>query len=108
MGAVRSPLRAATPARPPAADRLDPNAVVLLEEAAAAGVAVVGAKAANLGRAVAAGLPVLPGFVLTTGAVALLSSAWEISRPVNEDLAIAWSVLSDNGRVPLVVRSSSP
>ena len=69
---------------------------------------VVGAKAANLGRAAAAGLPVLPGFVLTTEAVALLSSAWEVSRPVHEELAVAWSVLSDNGRVPLVVRSSSP
>lgn len=69
---------------------------------------MAGAKAANLGRAAAAGLPVLPGFVLTTEAVALLSSAWEVSRPVHEELAVAWSVLSDNGRVPLVVRSSSP
>src|SRR5688500_12357092 len=109
MGAVvRSPLRAAKPASPPAADRLTSSAVIALEQAASAGVVVVGAKAANLGRAAAAGLPVLPGFVLSTEAVALLSSAWELSRPVHEELAVAWSVLSDNGRVPLVVRSSSP
>src|SRR5688500_12244442 len=109
MGAVvRSPLRAAKPASAPAADRLTSTPVIPLEQAASAGVPVVGAKAANLGRAAAAGLPVLPGFVLTTGAVALLSSAWELSRPVHEELAVAWSVLSDNGRVPLVVRSSSP
>jgi phosphohistidine swiveling domain-containing protein len=106
---VRSVQRATGPAAP-AADRLSSAAIVPLERAAAAGVAVVGAKAANLGRATAAGLPVLPGFVLSTAAVGLLASGpgFDGSRRVREELAVAWSVLSDNGRRPLVVRSSSP
>ena len=70
----------------------------------------MGAKAANLGRAMAAGLPVLPGFVLSTEAVELLGAGagFDDSRRVREELAVAWAMLSDNGRRPLVVRSSSP
>jgi rifampicin phosphotransferase len=101
-------LREATPAASLAADPLTSTPVLLLEQAAEAGAVVVGAKAANLGRAAAAGLSVLPGFVLTTGAVQLLGSGRDSSRRVHEHLAVAWSVLSDNGRRPLVVRSSSP
>ena len=107
--AVRSPQRASKSATP-GADHLAPELVVPLEGAAAAGVAVVGAKAANLGRAMAAGLPVLPGFVLSVAAVELLTSGagYDDSRRAHEELAVAWAVLSDNGRQPLVVRSSSP
>ncbi|SEG92872.1 pyruvate, water dikinase [Actinacidiphila yanglinensis] len=62
-----------------------PLAVVRLDAAVAGDPAVVGAKAANLARAAAAGLPVLPGFVLVAadrapGAPAgtgALRSAWE-------------------------------
>jgi pyruvate,water dikinase len=91
-------------------DALVPEPVTLpLEGLADADPAVAGAKATNLGRAIGAGLPVLPGFVITTGAVARLSSGWRAApRQVTEDLALAWSRLSDNGRRPLVVRSSSP
>ncbi|MCX4810275.1 hypothetical protein OG601_06530 [Streptomyces sp. NBC_01239] len=56
-----------------------------------------GSKAANLARAARAGLPVLPGFVISEGA--------------SEDpagLRRAWQDLSDSGTLPLVVRSSSP
>ncbi|WP_330283931.1 PEP/pyruvate-binding domain-containing protein [Streptomyces sp. NBC_00588] len=56
-----------------------------------------GSKAANLARAAAAGLPVLPGFVIPHGG--------------GEDtvaLRRAWQELSDGGARPLVVRSSSP
>ncbi len=94
-------------------------AVIPLEQAAAAGPAVVGAKAANLGQALAAGLPALPGFVLTTGAVAALAARRYASQgeaagpsrasdPVLRALFPAWSDLAGNGGVPLVVRSSSP
>ena len=108
MGAiVRSPQRAAGPAAP-SADAVASTAVVPLEQASAAGTEVVGAKAANLGRAAAAGLPVLPGFAITTEAVDQLSWPRDVARRVHEELALAWSVLSDNGRRPLVVRSSSP
>ena len=106
---VRSPQRAAGQAAP-AADHLASDVVVPLERAAAAGVALVGAKAANLAEAMAAGLPVLPGFVLSTAAVEVLASGsgFDVSRRAHEEMAVAWSVLSDNGRRPLVVRSSSP
>jgi len=82
---------------------LTTRGIVPLEQAATAGVAFVGAKAANLGRALAAGLPVFPGFTLTTAAVAALAS-----RPGLEPVADAWAELSANGDIPLVVRSSSP
>ena len=68
---------------------------------------VVGAKAAALARARAAGIPVLPGFVRDDG--------WDpgVGRPTPrhaldaEALHDAWRALSDAGRLPLVVRSSS-
>jgi pyruvate,water dikinase len=59
-----------------------------------------GAKAANLAAATALGLPVLPGAVLTIGSS--LTAPSEISA-----LHDAWRELSDEGRRPLVVRSSS-
>ena len=106
---VRSAPRAARPATL-SSEHLGPDFVVPLERAGAAGVALVGAKAANLGRAMDAGLPVLPGFVLSTEAVRLLGAGpgFDGSRRVREELAVAWAMLSDNGRRALVVRSSSP
>ena len=77
--------------------------IVPLERSATASAALVGAKAANLGRALAGGLPVLPGFTLTTSAVAAVASG-----AVLEPLTDAWVELSGNGEIPLVVRSSSP
>lgn len=44
--------------------------IVWLHERAAEDAALTGAKAANLARAAASGLPVLPGFVVTTAATA--------------------------------------
>lgn len=58
--------------------------------------AVAGAKAANLARAAAAGLPVLPGFVLSTDGL-----------PDPSVVREAWERLSERGRRSLVVRSSS-
>ncbi|MBQ1001427.1 pyruvate phosphate dikinase [Streptomyces sp. RK62] len=58
---------------------------------------LIGSKAANLARAAAAGLPVLPGFVIPHGA-----------REDEVALRRAWDGLSDGGTRPLVVRSSSP
>lgn len=104
LGSSRRP--AVTPA--PAGDRPGP-VVVPLRDASAAGVSVVGAKAANLGRAAAGGLPVLSGFVITTGAVdALFSGDDGLRRQVTETVAEAWRHLSAGGHHPLVVRSSSP
>lgn len=106
--ARREPVR---PLPPGVAAADDPPVPVTLplERAAEAGNAVVGAKAANLGRAMAAGLPVLPGFVITTTAMATCAAGRSaIVGRFSDDLAEAWSRLSDHGRLPLVVRSSSP
>jgi pyruvate,water dikinase len=69
--------------------------LVWLRDSAAADAELVGAKAAALARAAAAGLPVLDGFVLTTSTA---------GRP---QVADAWRVLSHWGTEPMVVRSSS-
>ena len=108
---LRSARREAVRPLPPGAATDHPPVPVTLplERAAEAGNAVVGAKAANLGRAMAAGLPVLPGFVITTTAVATCAAGRSaIVGRFSDDLAEAWSRLSDHGRLPLVVRSSSP
>lgn len=64
---------------------------------------ISGAKAANLARAAAAGMDVLPGFVLTTAA----ASAGVDDPGVMGDLRIAWRKLTDDHQHAVVVRSSS-
>jgi pyruvate,water dikinase len=59
--------------------------------------AAVGTKAACLARAARAGFPVAAGFVIP------ISEGADDVEPTRD----AWFVLSDGGRVPLVVRSSS-
>jgi rifampicin phosphotransferase len=89
-----------TPAALRRADLLD------LADPGATDGSLVGAKAANLARARDAGLPVLPGVVLTT--------AWDHrgwSHPSRLDrpgpARSAWDALAAGGQQPLVVRSSS-
>ncbi|MGH8991423.1 MAG: PEP/pyruvate-binding domain-containing protein, partial [Acidimicrobiia bacterium] len=111
MGAVlRAPRRDAAAIRP--SGHPDPSAapaVVPLVRAGQAGVAVVGAKAANLGRALEAALPVLDGFVITTSAVATLAAGPSAaSDQVLAEILPAFSDLAGNGGRALVVRSSSP
>jgi rifampicin phosphotransferase len=88
---------------PPALRR--PDLVDLTDHGATDG-SLVGAKAANLALAHRAGLPVLPGAVLTT--------AWDHrgwSHPSRLDrpgpARAAWRTLGNEGERPLVVRSSS-
>jgi pyruvate,water dikinase len=90
---------------PPGLRRPD---LIDLADAGATDGSLVGAKAANLARARAARLPVLPGLVLTT---AWDHRAWShparIDRPGPADAArAAWGALGGQGR-SLVVRSSS-
>ena len=73
--------------------------VLALEDTRATDALWAGAKAASLSRAASAGLPVLPGFVLTVGG----TTQPEIAPAVHA----AWAEVSDHGRRPLVVRSSS-
>jgi pyruvate,water dikinase len=71
--------------------------VVALDDPCSADPALVGAKAASLARARSAGLPALPGVVLTT--------TW---RPSETGAAVdAWRRLSGDGTSRVVVRSSS-
>jgi pyruvate,water dikinase len=70
--------------------------VVALEAARSGDRDVVGGKAAALGTAAAASLPVLPGFVLPHDADAR-----------DPEVRAAWARLSDDGRRSLVVRSSA-
>ena len=72
-------------------------AVLALDDPRALAPELAGAKAAALAAAARAGLPVLPGIVVTTSA----------ARPLGDDVRAAWSELSHAGEVSLVVRSSS-
>lgn len=69
--------------------------VLSLDDPRARSAQLTGAKAAALAIAMANGMPVLPGAVLTTRAVNTAS------------LRSAWHVLSEDGRVAVAVRSSS-
>lgn len=81
----------------------DGPAVVHLDDEAATDEGAAGAKAAALARAHRAGLPIVPGFVLTTAAVERLAAG----SPLPDDVHAAWRELSAEGRRALVVRSSS-
>jgi pyruvate,water dikinase len=80
--------------------------VVGLDEEAGRDPMVAGAKAAALARARAAGLPVLPGFTVTTAAAPALVGGTASVADVAA-LEAAWRRLSGSGRHALVVRSSS-
>ena len=76
--------------------------VVSLDDQRATDDRLTGAKAAALATAAERGLPVVPGFVMTTAATA--SGEVAVLGP---EVRAAWEKLSDVGRRPLVVRSSS-
>src|SRR5690606_19233809 len=80
--------------------------VVELTAPAASDPGLVGAKAASLARAAAAGLPVLPGAVLTTAATARWKPGEEPDDEVLDEARRAWERLGGEGRA-FVVRSSS-
>jgi phosphohistidine swiveling domain-containing protein len=92
------------PAEPP---------VLPLDDARASDVALCGAKAANLAAAAKAGMPTQPGFVVTTGAYQQMRDAGSDATESGLASVLAqirphWAELSGDGRVSLVVRSSSP
>jgi rifampicin phosphotransferase len=91
--------RDANPTAPGEAPR---PAVVRLGEPASLDPAQVGAKAANLARSRAAGLPTLPGAVVTTTAM----RAGPLTESTYDALRAAWEALGGPDR-PMVVRSSS-
>ena len=80
--------------------------VLFLADEAASDEQLAGGKGAALARAAAVGLPVLPGFVMTTAATAAVDEAGSLDVVV-PDLREAWGDVSDAGDRALVVRSSS-
>ncbi|MGH9263373.1 MAG: PEP/pyruvate-binding domain-containing protein, partial [Acidimicrobiales bacterium] len=87
-----------------------PRAVVALDAPAALDPEITGAKAAALARALHAGLPVLPGRVVTTSAFvppADVDLDPTDALPIDTELRAAWMAMSEGGRQPVVVRSSS-
>ncbi|MEA2460093.1 MAG: rifampicin phosphotransferase, partial [Actinomycetota bacterium] len=81
-----------------------------LSHARACDPRVAGNKAANLARAAVAGLPTLPGFVITAeacGDIQKLSSLGHLDPDRLSLLQAAWEVLSHDGARAVVVRSSS-
>jgi pyruvate,water dikinase len=82
--------------------------VLALDDERAADLQLAGAKAANLAVALRAGLPVYRGFVVTTlGTSGLEPPDVECAEPPAGPLYDAWHRLSEGGRRPLAVRSSS-
>ena len=67
-------------------------------------IAVAGGKGANLGELTRAGLPVPPGFVLTTAAYRDVGVGAPIPEDMAREITEAWSAL---GEVPVAVRSSA-
>lgn len=94
--------------RPPSAALpiTDRPALVWLSDAPAIDPDLVGAKASNLATAALAGLPVLPGFVITAAAPRRVGLV--LRGDFGKELARAWASLTKDGTVPIVVRSSSP
>jgi cytochrome P450 len=74
--------------------------VLPLERCSLGDVELVGGKAASLGAMIAAGLPVPPGFAVTTEAF-----GDELAEPVAKAIAAAYAALGDD--VPVAVRSSA-
>ena len=83
-----------------------PGSVVDLDSTAALDPELTGAKASSLSRALHAGLPVLPGRVVTTAAFVPAADS-DTTFPVDTELRAAWSAMSEGGSQALVVRSSS-
>ncbi|MCZ2857294.1 PEP/pyruvate-binding domain-containing protein [Blastococcus sp. VKM Ac-2987] len=86
-----------------AAPPTDGPPVVALDDGAATDDRLTGAKASALARASAQGLPIVPGFVITTTAVERLADG----APLPDEVLAAWGELTGDGRRSLVVRSSS-
>ncbi|CAO5161319.1 Phosphoenolpyruvate synthase/pyruvate phosphate dikinase [Frankia sp. AiPs1] len=95
--------RAGTGAQAGGGERL----VVRLDDAAARDVSLVGAKAANLAVAAGAGLPVIPGFVVTTVATDPDRPGGIPATRGGGTLYERWRELTHDGELPLAVRSSS-
>jgi pyruvate,water dikinase len=78
-----------------------------LADARAADTSVTGAKASNLAVARRARLPVFDGFVITTMGTSELDHQRVMRASADSPLGAAWRALTNEGDLPLAVRSSS-
>lgn len=79
-----------------------------LDDLAARDPTASGSKAASLAAARGGGIPVIPGFVLTTAAHArYLRAGRRLPDDVAREIRSSWTELTGGADVPLVVRSSS-
>lgn len=112
-GSMRTRARTNAPRRPTPRDTLAPAPIssdrfaVSLDDPQALDVSLTGAKAAALARATGLGLPVLPGFVITTEAVSGLLADGRLERDAEVRIREQWAALCERGSRSLVVRSSS-
>lgn len=87
--------------------RSEGESVVSLEDPRSCDPWVSGAKGSALARARSSGLPVLPGFVVTTSSTARLPAGAGLPAEDVDHIRAAWADLSRGGTRALVVRSSS-
>ena len=92
---------------PNAAPRSHAPVTLFLDDRRALDAAVVGAKSAALARAKERGLPVLPGFAVTTDATPKVLVSGRVPDDVAAELHSAWTEVSRAGKRRIVVRSSS-
>ncbi|MGH8983171.1 MAG: PEP/pyruvate-binding domain-containing protein [Acidimicrobiia bacterium] len=81
--------------------------VLPLDDERATDPAHAGGKAAALARATTAGLPVLPGFAVTTAATTVARFPTHLPASLETELRAAWSAVTDGGSRSVIVRSSS-
>ncbi len=82
--------------------------VCALDDAAARDPGVTGSKAASLATTRGSGLPVIPGFAVTTRAHGdYLAAGRTFTAEMTGPLREAWADFTEQGRIPVVVRSSS-
>lgn len=107
--AGRTEIRLEGTATSPAEPRLEivQQPVLDLSHELAVDSTFAGAKAASLAAAGRLGLPVLPGFVVTTSTVQNLLEAGRLEGPDEAHLRKAWNELAQGGSRSLIVRSSS-
>lgn len=92
---------------PPIPSHAGLDAVLLLDEGRAADASLTGAKAARIAEAATAGLPTVPGFVITTAASHARDGMLVLRAGFESQLRDAFDQATADGSRSLAVRSSS-
>lgn len=86
---------------------MNTSVVLALTDPTASDRAITGAKAANLALGGRAGLPVIPGSVITARPAGRIAASQSIPADIEDDLNRLWRRVSVDGSRPLAVRSSA-